>query len=330
MGQSSRRKALSSLLCAGGLAALANARVGVAQSAWPSRPVKIVVPFAAGGNTDSIARLVAERFTQSLGQPFVVENRVGAGGALAADMVAKSAPDGYTLFVAAMANLAILPAINKVNFDPVKDFSPISNIGSNPFVLGIHRSVPATTVKEFIEFIRRNPGKFNYASGGSGSVSHLSAALFVKRAGLDMAHISYKGGAPAVVDLLAGNVQMYFGNFSELTQHASGGQIRLLGVSSESRVSQMPGLPTIAESGLPGFKTVTWNGLLAPAGTPQVIIDRAAALTREVVAVESARARLAQLGVDPIGSTPAEFADTLRADLITWAEAAKVANLKME
>lgn len=325
-----RRRAVGSLV--GSAAALAWAACGsaAAQQAWPARPVKIVVPFAAGGNTDSIARLIAERFTQALGQPFVVENRVGAGGALAADLVAKSAPDGYTLFVAAMANLAILPAINKVNFDPIRDFAPISNIGSNPFVLGIHRSVPAATVQEFIDFIRRNPGKFNYASGGSGSVSHLSAALFVKRAGLDMAHISYKGGAPAVVDLVAGNVQMYFGNFSELTQHASSGQIRLLGVSSETRVTQMPSLPTIAEAGLPGFKTVTWNGLLGPAGTPQAIIDRVAALTREALASEAARARLAQLGVDPIGSSPAEFAATLKADLVTWAEAAKVANLKME
>lgn len=330
MTQRARRKALHIIAAAGAGVSVIRADSVWAQASWPARPVKLIVPFAAGGNTDSIARLIAERFTQALGQPFVVENRVGAGGALAADLVAKAAPDGYTLFVAAMANLAILPAINKVSFDPVRDFAPISNLGSNPFVLGIHRSVPATTVQEFIDYIRRNPGKFNYASGGSGSVSHLSAALFVKRAGLDMAHISYKGGAPAVVDLLAGNVQMYFGNFSELTQHASSGQIRLLGVSSEARVAQMPNLPTIAESGLAGFKTVTWNGLLAPAGTPQAIIDRAAALAKEVVATESARARLAQLGVDPIGSTPVEFAATLKADLVTWAEAAKVANLKME
>jgi tripartite-type tricarboxylate transporter receptor subunit TctC len=325
-----RRKAIASVASFGMSAGLFGAMPARAQSSWPVRPVKMIVPFAAGGNTDSIARLIAERFTQSLGQPFVVENRVGAGGALAADLVAKSAPDGYTLFVAAMANLAILPAINKVNFDPVRDFVPISNIGSNPFVLGIHRSVPATTVREFIDFVRRNPGKFNYASGGSGSVSHLSAALFVKRAELDMAHVSYKGGAPAVVDLLAGNVQMYFGNFSELAPHAAGGQIRLLGVSSERRVVQLPDVPTISESGLPGFRTVTWNGLLAPAGTSQAIIDRASSLVREVVGTDSARARLAQLGVDPIGSSPSEFAATLRADLATWAEAARVANLKME
>lgn len=300
------------------------------QPVWPARSVKIVVPFAAGGNTDSIARLLAERFTQALGQPFVVENRVGAGGGLAIDFVSKSAPDGYTLLVGAMANLAILPVINKVSFDPIRDFIPISNIGSNSFVLGIHRSVPATTVQEFIDFVRRNPGKFNYASGGSGSVSHLSGALFMKRAGIEMAHVSYKGGSQAVVDLLAGNVQMYFGNFSELVPHANGAHIRLIGVSSDQRVPQLPNVPTISESGLPGFRTITWNGLLAPAGTPQAIIARAAAVAREVVASEGARSRFAQIGVDPIGSTPEEFAATLRADLKTWAEAAKIANLKME
>ncbi|MFM7570807.1 MAG: Bug family tripartite tricarboxylate transporter substrate binding protein [Betaproteobacteria bacterium] len=326
MAQLSRR----SLLVVGAVSAGSLALPLRAQAAWPARSVKIVVPFAAGGNTDSIARLLAERFTQTLGQPFVVENRVGAGGGLAIDFVSKSAPDGYTLLVGAMANLAILPVINKVSFDPIRDFIPISNIGSNPFVLGIHRSVPATTVQEFIDHVRKNPGKFNYASGGSGSVSHLSGALFVKRAGIEMAHVSYKGGSQAVVDLLAGNVQMYFGNFSELVPHANGGQIRLIGVSSDQRVPQIPNVPTISESGLPGFRTITWNGLLAPAGTPQAIIDRAAAVAREVVASEGARARFAQIGVDPIGSTPAEFAATLRADLQTWAEAAKIANLKME
>jgi tripartite-type tricarboxylate transporter receptor subunit TctC len=319
-----------SLLALGATGAASSVLPLRAQAAWPNRAVKVVVPFAAGGNTDSIARLLAERFTQALGQPFVVENRVGAGGGLAIDFVSKAAPDGYTLLVGAMANLAILPVINKVTFDPIRDFVPISNIGSNPFVLGIHRSVPATNVQEFIDYVRKNPGKFNYASGGSGSVSHLSGALFVKRAGIEMAHVSYKGGSQAVVDLLAGNVQMYFGNFSELVPHASGGQIRLIGVSSEQRVAQLPNVPTISESGLAGFKTITWNGLLAPAGTPQAIVDRAASLTREVVASDSARARFAQIGVDPIGSTPAEFAATLRADLQTWAEAAKVANLKME
>ena len=301
-----------------------------AQAAWPQKPIRIVVPFAPGGNTDSIARVIAERFTQSLGQAVVVDNKVGAGGAIAAEFVAKAPADGYTLMMAAMPVMAVLPVISKTKFDPLKDFVPVSNVGSNPFVMGIHKSVPANTVQEFVAFMRKNPGKFNYASGGSGSVSHLSAALFVKRAELEMTHISYKGGAPAVTDLLAGNVQMYFGNFSELVPHVSGGNIRIIGVSSDLRAAQLPQVATIAESGFPGFKTVTWNGLMAPAGTSTAVVARLAEAVKEALAAEGTQTKFQQMGVDAIGSTPKEFADTLRADIATWSEAAKAANLKME
>jgi tripartite-type tricarboxylate transporter receptor subunit TctC len=301
-----------------------------AQTSWPQKPIRIVVPFAPGGNTDSIARVIAERFTQSLGQAVVVDNKVGAGGTIAAEFVAKAPADGYTLMMAAMPVMAVLPVINKTNFDPLRDFVPISNVGSNPFVMGIHKSVPANNLPEFVAYMRKNPGKFNYASGGSGSVSHLSAALFVKRADLDMTHISYKGGAPAVTDLLGGNVQMYFGNFSELYPHVSGGNIRIVGVSSEKRAAQLPQVATIAESGFPGFKTVTWNGLMAPAGTPPAVVARLADAVREALAAEGTQSKFQQMGVDAIGSSPREFAETLRADIAVWSEAAKAANLKME
>lgn len=301
-----------------------------AQTSWPQKPIRIVVPFAPGGNTDSIARVIAERFTQILGQAVVVDNKVGAGGTIAAEFVAKAPADGYTLMMAAMPVMAVLPVINKTNFDPLRDFVPISNVGSNPFVMGIHKSVPANNLPEFVAYMRKNPGKFNYASGGSGSVSHLSAALFVKRADLDMTHISYKGGAPAVTDLLGGNVQMYFGNFSELYPHVSGGNIRIIGVSSEKRAAQLPQVATIAESGFPGFKTVTWNGLMAPAGTPPAVVARLADAVREALAAEGTQSKFQQMGVDAIGSSPREFAETLRADIAVWSEAAKAANLKME
>ena len=297
---------------------------------WPVRPIKLVVPFAAGGNTDSIARLVSERLTHSLGQPVVVENRLGAGGGIAADSVAKAVPDGYTLLMAAMPVMAILPVISKTNYDPIRDFQPISNIGSNPFVMGVHRSIPANTVQEFVSYVKKNPGKLNYASGGSGSVSHLTPALFLKRADLDMTHIAYKGGAPAVADLLSGNVQMYFGNLSELQPHVSGGLIKIIGVSSERRASQLPLVPTIAESGYPGFKTVTWNGLMAPANTPQVVVQKLSDAVKDMMSSEATRQRLLSLGVDPIGNTPKEFADTVKLDITIWSEAAKAANLKME
>lgn len=301
-----------------------------AQSAWPQKPIRIVVPFAPGGNTDSIARVMAERFTQSLGQPVLVDNKVGAGGAIAAEFVAKAPADGYTLIMAAMPVMAVLPVISKTNFDPLRDFVPVSNVGSNPFVMGIHKSVPANNLPEFVAYMRKNPGKFNYASGGSGSVSHLSAALFVKRAELDMTHISYKGGAPAVTDLLGGNVQMYFGNFSELYPHVSGGNIRIIGVSSDKRAVQLPQVATIAESGFPGFKTLTWNGLMAPAGTPAAVVARLADAVKEALAFEGTQSKFQQMGVDAIGSSPREFAETLRADIATWSEAGRAANLKME
>ena len=255
---------------------------------------------------------------------------MGAGGAIAADYVAKSPADGYTRLMAAMPVMAILPIITKTNFDPLKDFVAISNVGSNPFVMGVHKSLPATTIEEFVAYVKKNPGKFNYASGGSGSVSHLSAALFVKRAQIEMAHISYKGGAPAVTDLLGGNVQMYFGNFSELFPHVSGGNIRIIGVSSNSRVAQLPQVATIAESGFPGFKTLTWNGLMAPAETSPAIIARLTEAVVKAVKTESTMAKFIQIGVDPIGNSSKEFSETLRSDIAIWSEAAKAANLKME
>ena len=303
--------------------------VALAQD-WPVRPIKLIVPFAAGGNTDSIARLVSERLTSSLGQPVVVENKLGAGGGIAAEFVAKATPDGYTLLMAAMPVMAILPVISKTNYDPIRDFQPISNIGSNPFVMGVHKSIPANNVQEFVSFVKKNPGKFNFASGGSGSVSHLTPALFLKRADLDMTHIAYKGGAPAVADLLSGNVQMYFGNLSELQPHVSGGLIKIIGVSSDRRASQLPLVPTIAESGYPGFKTVTWNGLMAPANTPQVVVQKLSDAVKDMMSSEATRQRLLSLGVDPIGNTPREFADTVKLDITIWSEAAKAANLKME
>ena len=301
-----------------------------AQTTWPQRPIRLLVPFPPGGNTDGIARITAERLSQALGQSVVVENRAGGNGAIAADALVKAAPDGYTLMMAAMPVLAILPAISKTSFDPLRDFVPISIVGSNPFVMAVHKSVPASNVREFAEFIRKNPGKFNYASGGSGTVSHLSAALFAKRANLDMAHVSYKGGGPAVVDLLGGQVQMYFGNLSELAPHTAGGQIRIIGVSSLQRAKQLPEVPTVAESGFAGFKTLTWNGLVAPAGTPVAVVNRVAAAVKDMLNSPETVARLQQMGVDPIGDTPAQFAETLKADLATWSEAARASNLKIE
>ncbi len=303
----------------------------LAQSeSWPSRPIKLIVPFAPGGNTDSIARITAEKLSKLIDQPFIVDNKAGANGVIAANFVAKAAPDGYTFLMAAMPIMAILPVITKTGYEPIKDFTPVSIVGTNPFVLGIGKHVPANNLKEFVQYVKNNPGKLNYASGGSGSVSHLSAVLFVSRAGLDMTHVSYKGGAPAVADLLGGQVEMYFGNISELTPHATAGNIKIIGVSSESRSSLIPNVPTIAESGYPGFKTITWNGLVAPVGTPTSIINKLSTAIQEIVATPDMQTRLLQIGVDHLGNTPAQFKQILTNDIKTWAEAAKASNLKVE
>jgi tripartite-type tricarboxylate transporter receptor subunit TctC len=295
---------------------------------WPQRAVKVVVPFVAGGNTDNQARIVSERLAAVLGQPFVVENRVGAGGAIAAEYVAKAAPDGYTLFFAASPQFS-LPLVQKVSFDPYKDFAPVSIVGTNPFVLGVHTSIPAQTVKEFVDYAKARQGQLNYASAGTGTTTHLTGALFLAIAGVQMTHIPYKGGAQAVADLVGGQVQMYFGNASELIQHSKSGKIRMLGVSSEKRAPQLPDVPAIAES-YPGFRSGTWNGYLAPAGTPEPIIEKLAQEVQKIVREPATANRLRSIGVEPLGNTPAQFADYVRRDAPVWRDAVKAAGIQRD
>ncbi len=300
-----------------------------AQESWPQHPVKVVVPFAPGGNTDVQARIVSERLSSVYGQQFVVENRVGAAGAIAAEYVAHAPADGYTLFFSASPQISVVPLVQKVNYDPEKDFVPISIVGTNPFVLGVHASVPADTLQEFVKYVRERQGLLNYASGGTGSIGHLSAALFLARAGLVMTHISYRGGAPAVQDLVAGQVQMYFGNASELLQHAKSGKIKLLAVSSEKRAPQLPGVPAVAEY-YKGFRTITWNGFLAPAGTPRALVDSLAREVAKLVREPATAERLEKIGVDPLGNTPEQFAAFLKAEVPLWRDAIKAADIKPE
>lgn len=299
-----------------------------AGQSWPQRPVKVVVPFVAGGNTDSQARIVSQRLTAVLGQPFVVENRVGAGGAIAAEYAAKSPADGYTFFFAASPQFN-LHLVQKVNFDPYKDFAPVSIVGTNPFVLGVHVSVPASTLKEFVDYVKARPGQLNYASAGNGTTTHLTGAMFLARAGIQMAHVAYKGGAQAVADLVGGQIQMYFGNASELIGQAKSGKVRMLGVSSEKRAPQLPEVPAIAET-FPGFRTGTWNGYLAPAGTPRPIIDQLAQEVAKIVREPETAERLKSIGVEPLGNTPAEFAEFLRREAPFWTEAVKASGIKLD
>ena len=295
---------------------------------WPSKPVRIIVPYAAGGNSDGMARLTAQRFNETFGQQFVVENRLGANGAIAADAVARSAPDGHTLLWAVQPAMTIAPAINKVNFDPLKDFAPISVVGTNPFVLLVNKNIPATTLAEFVAWVKSQPTKLSYAEGSYGSMTHLSMALFLKRAGLDMSNVSYRGNAPALTDVIAGHLPTMFSNLSDALPHAQGGAIRILAVSSETRVPQLPQVPTVAELGYPGYKAVTWNGLMAPAGTPKPIVDRIAAEIAQACKDPKFLERLSSFGADPSGIAPAQFAELIAADLKQWAEAVAVAGVK--
>jgi tripartite-type tricarboxylate transporter receptor subunit TctC len=295
---------------------------------YPSRAVTIVVPYAAGGNSDSITRLIAQRFGEKLGQPFVVENRTGAAGALAAEFVARAPADGYTLFMSALSQTVIVPLVSKTRYDPIKDFAPISAIGSNPFVLAVNKDLPAQTLAEFVAYVRARPRELAYASGGIGTQNHLAMALFLKQAGLEMIHVAYKGNAPSMADLVAGHVPAMLSNPSDAAQQAASGQVRLLAVTSERRSPQFPDIPTIAESGYPQFKTVAWNGLLAPAGTPKEVVGLLAKLASDAARDPIFVDRLAKLGIDPIGSSPQEFAATIAADIAMWTEAVGLAGAK--
>jgi len=299
----------------------------LAQS-WPQKPVKVIVPFPPGGVTDSLARITADWLTQRLGQPVIAENRPGASGAIAAELVARAEADGYTLFSAATPQLAVVPHVQRIGYDPVKDFAPISIVGTNPFALGCNPKIAATSLKQLVDYARAHPGELSYASPGSGTLGHLTMALFLARAGLKMEAVLYKGGGPAMADVVAGHVPCYFGNLNEILPHAGGGKINVLAVSGETRAPQLPRVPTVAEQGYPGFRTVTWNGYVAPAATPRSVVERVA---REIAAGckdAAFTARLEKIGVDPVCGTPSEFERAVRDDLVLWKEAVQAAGIK--
>jgi tripartite-type tricarboxylate transporter receptor subunit TctC len=296
---------------------------------WPQKPVKVIVPFPPGGVTDTLARITADWLTQRLGQPVVPDNRPGASGAIAADLVARAEPDGYTLLSAATPQLSVVPHVQKITYDPIKDFAPISIVGTNAFALGCNaEKTPAKTLAEFVDYVKARPGQLNYGSPGVGSIGHLTMALFLARAGLQMEAVIYKGGGPAMADVVAGHVNCYFGNYNEILPHAGSGRVRVLATSGEKRARQLPDVPTVAEQGYAGFRTETWNGYVAPAGTPHEIVGR---IAREIAAgCKDAAfvARLDKIGVDPVCSTPEQFAQAIRDDLKLWKDAAAAAGMK--
>jgi tripartite-type tricarboxylate transporter receptor subunit TctC len=294
---------------------------------WPTRAVTIVVPYAAGGMADVMARLAANQLSQKFGQPFIILNRGGDAGAIGAGQVARAPADGSTLMFTSPSAILTVPMLQKVSFDP-DSFVPISIFASLPFVLGIKSSLPATTLPDFIAYARAHPGKLNYASAGVGGISHLVSTLFVKRAGIDALHVPYKSAAPATSALLTGEVDMYFGGAPEMLQHRGSDRITIVATSSAQRLPNLPDTPTIAEL-YPGFEVTTWLGFVAPRGTPREIIDTMALATREALAVPEVAQRLFTLGIVPVGSTPEEFAAVLRTDRALYAEAIKAAGIPL-
>lgn len=299
--------------------ALAAALMGAsaAQAAWPERPVQMVVPFAAGGITDVLARVTAERLQAAFKQPFVVENEPGAAGVIAAHRVARAKPDGYTLIFCPSFQITIAPFTHTVDFDPIKDFAPISIVATSPFVITVGAEFPAGTLAEFIAYVKSKPGELTYGSAGPGSLTHIASAVFLKSAGLDMIHVPYKGVAPAFSDLLAGHIHMLSATPVETKPYLDSGKVKLLAVTGADRSAQLPGVPTIAET-LPSPPIVTTNGVMAPGRTPPDIVD---AVARAIMAAENTaefRERLQRIGVEPVVNTPAQFADIIAADTIRW------------
>jgi tripartite-type tricarboxylate transporter receptor subunit TctC len=299
---------------------------------YPGRAIRFVVAFTPGGPSDLLTRTIAQKLSERIGQPVLTDNRPGAGGNLAADLVAKAAPDGYTLLT---ANIGILAAnaslYHHLSFDPIEDFAPIILVGAQPNILVVHPSLPVHSVAELIALAKAQPGRLDYASSGNGTPSHLSAELFKAMAGVDMVHIAYRGGVPALTDLIAGQgVQLMFATAVSALPFIRAGQLRALAVTTATRSPLMPDLPTLQEAGLAGFESTAWHGVVAPAGTPAAIIDR---LNREIgviLTLPDVRKVLSTEGIDIIGGTPAQFAAYIRAEIPKWAEIVRISGAHVD
>ena len=319
---------------AGMVAAFVLGSAGVkAEDKYPSKPVRIVVSFSAGGPTDTVARVMGAKMADLLGQQFVVENKVGAGGNIGADLVAKAQPDGYTLLMATVSTHAINPGLYKnMPYDPVRDFAPIGQVGVTPTLLGVHPSVPATDVKSLVAVIKENPGKFTYGSSGLGSILHLCGEQFKALAGgINIVHVPYRGSAPMMSDLVGGQISMAFDATPTAMPQAQSGAIRAIGAGMATRMRAMPELPTLQEQGLKGFECYTWNAILAPADTPQPIVDRLSEAINQALADPAVFKRLQEAGIDPTpGSTPKQAAAFVKAELAKWAPIIKASGAHID
>jgi tripartite-type tricarboxylate transporter receptor subunit TctC len=304
--------AAASFACTGALAQTAG---------WPTRPVTLIVPFPPGGGTDTGARLIAQKLSAKWGQQVVVENKGGAAGQIGADLVAKARADGYTVLMGNIGTQAINPSLYaRLPYDADKAFAPISLVAELPLAMMVNPLVPARTAQEFIALARSQPGRLSYSSSGAGGAPHLAAEMFKQGSNTFIVHVPYRGGGPAISDLLAGHVQLSFMTALEASGHIKSGRLRALAVTSDKRVGALPEVPTLAESALPGFNSISWIGLLAPAGTPREIVEKISADVREIVASDEVKNRLSELGGVPRANTPAQFAAMIEADRLRYAQ----------
>ena len=314
----------------GAIAALAPVALAVAQG-YPSKPVRLIVPFAAGGNVDITARQIAPGLSELLGQNVIVDNRVGAGCVIGAEVVAKAVPDGYTLMMGSNSTVSVAPSLYpKLAYHPVRDFAPVSLVATTPFVLVVHPSVPAKTVKELIALARAKPGRLSMASGGTGSSNQLVGELFQTLTGAKFTHVPYKGAGPAGVDLMAGQVDLLFDQLSSSVGPIKSGRIRALAVTSAARTGVFPDIPTMKEAGVADFEVTNITGVLAPAGTSAEIITRLNAAILKVLAAPATKERFAGLALDPAPSTPDQFSAYIRDDFARWTKVVKDAGIKVE
>ncbi len=315
----------AALLCCAGLCTLA-----FAQQNYPSRPIRLVAPFAPGGSVDTLARTMSNRLGEALRQQVVVDNRAGGNGNLGMEIVAHAPPDGYTIVLGYIANLGIGPSLYKLPFDPIKDFAPITQVASSPNILVVHPSVPVKTFKEFIAYVKANPKKINFASSAVASLGHLTGELLNRTAGIDMVHVPYKGSGQAVIDLVGGQIQSMFSGMSSVMPHIKAGRLRALAVTGAQRSPAVPDIPTIAESGFPGFEADSWYGVLAPAHTPRPIVNRLHDDIVRVLAMPEVKERLNSVGFELVGSSPDEFAAYIKSEIPKWAKIVKISGAKAD
>ena len=313
------------------LALAALAPLPAAAQAYPNKPIKLVVPYAPGGGADGVARIVAKRVSEQIGQGIVIENKGGAGSIVGTDQVAKAEPDGYTLLLGQSGPISINPAVYKsLPYDPIRDFAPVTMMTGYPYILVVNADFPARTLQEFVALAKAKPGTMNYGSTGVGAANHLVAELFDRKAGLQITHVPYRGTALAVADLLAGTLTLVFGDPVTVLPHMKSGKLRALAVTSAQRSSVAPEVPTVAESGYPGFEALAWHGILAPAKTPPVIVDKLNAEFMKALADPATRELLVNQARAPVGSSPQAFADFIKADIATWKAVAADAKIQVE